>query len=809
MDNGSSGFMKENNFDRCSCIVDLHTRKECGYFGINEDQCIKAGCCWENNNEKNIPSCYFSADEDECFIKEKFCEVDEYKRQDCGYYGINKKDCIYKHCCWAESNISNIPWCFYPKTKKIKKTTRTTSTTTKTKTKLKSKIPGNPIRTTLKSTTNKSSKGFSKPTNPINICAINDNNRDDCGYLGITKNECEAGGCCWEESSINGVPWCFNELGKKIRIKREPITVRFLKPEGWNTINLWAWDTNGKNLYGDIWPGKPIMDLNNGWVSYTFPKDIYNVNVLFNNGIDKTKDINNIERSACLKLYKNNIIHTVDCGLNLSICKIPSKSRVQCGLDGISKDQCLDLNCCYNESSSPPSCYYSSNAPINSDAGSCNIINPLQRTICGSIDINEKECIEKGCCYNELSGALSCFNHGPEVPSCIVDEFDRERCSDKIISQNECESKGCCYDFNSSECFKKGIKNIINDGDCVYKVTNLENFDSGMTAILDLQGKQCQKYDIDIQNLDFEAKFETNTRLHIHIQPTDIENYPHNTDMPNTAYPFEVENEPLHDLQYSYHLIDGQNFQLQVKRNDGSLIFDGISFIYERQYLEISRRIKSNSSIYGFGEVIAPYKRNSQETQHALFNTDNPTPVGQNLYGSHPFYVEIIDGKANGFFIKNSHGMEFTIKNNVMAIQIIGGNFDMYFFMGPTVEEVVKQYYKVIGAPALLPYWALGWHQCRYGYKNIWEVEKVVENYRKNNIPLDTMWIDIDFMDGYKDFTYDPKNFPVSEVRKFVDNLKKHHQYYINMIDPAIAVDFNYEPFLRGSKDDIFIKNRD
>jgi len=268
-----------------------------------------------------------------------------------------------------------------------------------------------------------------------------------------------------------------------------------------------------------------------------------------------------------------------------------------------------------------------------------------------------------------------------------------------------------------SNVLKKGVKSpISNDKNCIYTVTELNTSDLGITAILDLEGRICEKYDVDFQTLDFKATFETDSRLHIHIQPSDIENYPHNTDISAAAYPFNIENEPIHNLQYSFELNDGQDFQLHVKRNDSSVIFDGISFIFERQYLEISKKLTPGSSIYGFGEVLAPYKRNSQDTQHALFNTDNATPIGQNLYGSHPFYIEIINGKAYGFLLKNSHGMEFTIKNNVMTIQIIGGNFDIYFFMGPTMDDVVKQYYKVIGAPALLPYWSLGWHQCRYGY---------------------------------------------------------------------------------------------
>ncbi|KAK0269426.1 hypothetical protein LTR91_020502 [Friedmanniomyces endolithicus] len=183
-------------------------------------------------------------------------------------------------------------------------------------------------------------------------------------------------------------------------------------------------------------------------------------------------------------------------------------------------------------------------------------------------------------------------------------------------------------------------------------------------------------------------------------------------------------------------------------------------------------------------------------------------PPGTNLYGDHPVYFDHRGSNGtHGVFLLNSNGQNLIIDDTdgqYLEFNILGGVLDFYFLAGPSPVKVAQQYSEVVGKSAMMPYWGLGFHQCRYGMHDTYEVAEVVANYIAAGIPLETMWTDIDYMYLRRVFTLDPDRFPLHLMQELVTYLHEHQQHYIVMVDPAVAYQ-NYPPFNNGVADKAFL----
>ena len=136
-----------------------------------------------------------------------------------------------------------------------------------------------------------------------------------------------------------------------------------------------------------------------------------------------------------------------------------------------------------------------------------------------------------------------------------------------------------------------------------------------------------------------------------------------------------------------------------------------------------------------------------------------------------------------------------------------GGELQYYYIHGPHMMDVVKSYHLLTGTHPMPPLWALGYHQCRWSYYPEAKVRKITNGFRENKIPCDGIYLDIDYMDGYRCFTWNRKYFP--DPKKMIRDLAADGFKTVVIIDPGIRVDDNYSVFKEGKENRYFCRRCD
>jgi len=230
--------------------------------------------------------------------------------------------------------------------------------------------------------------------------------------------------------------------------------------------------------------------------------------------------------------------------------------------------------------------------------------------------------------------------------------------------------------------------------------------------------------------------------------------------------------------------------------------------VFTDRYIEFGTLISEDSNIYGLGERVFEFRRTPNT--YTIFNRDQAgSPEFINLYGSQPFYLDHRPSSpsTHGVLFLNGNAMDVVLSEKSVTYKTVGGIVDFTIVTGAKPEDVIKQYHEAIGRPYFIPYWVLGFHQCRWGYKTLDEVKAVVKGYDDAQIPLDTMWLDIEYMDAKKLWFYDPVNYPEAEVKVFVDDLHASGRHMVPIIDPGVFAGEGYEPYTEGVREGIFIKH--
>ena len=219
-------------------------------------------------------------------------------------------------------------------------------------------------------------------------------------------------------------------------------------------------------------------------------------------------------------------------------------------------------------------------------------------------------------------------------------------------------------------------------------------------------------------------------------------------------------------------------------------------------------QVGDDVDLYGTGEVTGPLRRNGREI--SLWNIDTPAygvDNGSHLYQSHPWVMGVRqDGTAFGIIADNTWRQSVKTGREVV-FESLGPAFRVVIIERDSPQRLMRALADLTGTMDMPPLWALGYQQCRFSYQPDTRVKEIADLLRYHRIPSDVIWMDIDYMDGYKIFTFSPTEF--SAPRQLNDYLHQHHFKAVYMIDPGVKVEEGYFVDDQGTAADYWVKDRD
>ena len=222
-----------------------------------------------------------------------------------------------------------------------------------------------------------------------------------------------------------------------------------------------------------------------------------------------------------------------------------------------------------------------------------------------------------------------------------------------------------------------------------------------------------------------------------------------------------------------------------------------------------SCQLSDTDIVYGLGE--ANRGINKRGYRYVSNCTDDPhhTEEKVSLYGAHNFVI--ISGKKHvGLFFDYPSNISFDIgytRQDLLTVCCERADLYLYVITGESARDVARQFRRIIGKSYIAPRYAFGFGQSRWGYRTAEDIEGVVKGYRENEIPLDMVYMDIDYMQDYKAFTVNPERFP--DLGEFVQKMKAEKIHLIPIIDAGVKIEQGYDIYEEGVEKGYFCKRED
>lgn len=225
--------------------------------------------------------------------------------------------------------------------------------------------------------------------------------------------------------------------------------------------------------------------------------------------------------------------------------------------------------------------------------------------------------------------------------------------------------------------------------------------------------------------------------------------------------------------------------------------------------IELSCRMDAQDVVYGLGEQVRGM--NKRGFSYVSNATDDPFHLENkhSLYGAHNFLILSRKENSFGIFVDDPGRVVFDVGETKMdrLCMTAGKNCVIYTIEGGSLKEIVKQFRELTGRSYIAPKWAFGYQQSRWGYACAQDIRRVAEGYHAQGIPLDAIYMDIDYMERFKDFTVDAKKFP--DFAEFVKEMKAQGIHLVPIIDAGVKIEEGYPVYEEGVRENYFCKDED
>jgi alpha-glucosidase len=224
------------------------------------------------------------------------------------------------------------------------------------------------------------------------------------------------------------------------------------------------------------------------------------------------------------------------------------------------------------------------------------------------------------------------------------------------------------------------------------------------------------------------------------------------------------------------------------------------------------KKIEAEEHFYGFGERTGLLDKRSNQMTNWTVDSVDYTSLTDEMYQAIPFFMALRPALSYGVFLSSTFWSQFDMgveQPGVWQMLTRHSELDYYIIYGPEPAQILTTYTELTGRMPLPPKWALGYHQCRWSYESEEVVEKLAEEFRNRRIPCDVIHLDIDYMQGYRVFTWHEKRFPAPKA--LAQHLNQNGFQLVTIVDPGVKYEpeAGYTIFDQGCEKDYFVRKPD